>query len=357
MIPLPPVPELDELLDEAGADLTARVVDLNLVRVGMRSNLPDFAGYSYFTRFVRDGAPSADYWVDCVDLDRTPVDEARLNDLADRTFRGQRFRTGFYLTSYFGAPAYLVSRGSRFAVFGRRLEKTVWPYFVKHLLTAYAADNGLLHLKAAGFADAGGQGTLLFGRGGAGKTVFLATACAEGGAFLTNTHALLRGRQAHGVPAVMRIRDDACFAPLIRNAGLEGHLEDNEFKADPARLFRTTVDSATVRSLCVVDYRPDRPYGIRELSAAQGHDFLEQFAFAVSAYGLKDDLLAHYDGDLDPYLEAYSRMREQLRDLTERCSIFHVNMDMLNPAMRDEVLGTVLGGGLPSRRPLTGGRA
>jgi hypothetical protein len=326
---------VDRLLAAAGVRLTSRVVDLNLVRLRLSSNVEDFAGFGYFTRFADGG--DADYQVDCVELDHVSLDERELAPLVDRSFRGDRFRSGFYLTYYFGEPAYLISAGNRYVVLGRRLERTVWPYFVKHLLTVFAADQDLLHLKAAGFGDRAGGATLLFGRGGAGKTVFLAAACAEGASFLTNTHVLLRGALAYGVPAAMRVRPDACFAPLIRHDGFAEHLTAGEFRADPAALFGSHTDRATVRNLCVVDHRPDRPFGIRRLDSERTFDFLEQFAFPVSAYGLKDDLLAHCGGDLDRYTDVYARMKAHLLALVEGAQRLHVNMDMLDPAMRADV--------------------
>lgn len=340
---------VDRLLAAAGVRLAGRVVDLNLLRMRLRSNVPDFAGFGYFSRFA-DPAGHADFQVDCVELDDVPLDERDLEPLVDRSFRGDRFRSGFYLTYYFGEPAYLISAGSRFVVLGRHLERTVWPYFVKHILTVFAADQDLLHLKAAGFADAAGAATLLFGRGGAGKTVFLAAACAEGASFLANTHVLLRGALVHGVPAAMRVRPDACFAPLIRQAGFaQQHLSANEFRVDPVTLFGSHADRATVRNLCVVDHRPDRPFRISRLDTARTSDFLEQFAFPVSAYGLKDDLLAHCGGDLDRYCEVYARMKAHLLALVDGAACWHVNMDMLDPAMRKQVLDTL--GAAPA--PLT----
>ncbi len=333
---------VDRLLGAAGVRLTGRVVDLNLVRLRLRSNVPDFAGFGYFSQFTDPAdARGADFQVDCIELDQVSLDERDLEPLIDRSFRGDRFRSGFYLTYYFGEPAYLISAGSRYVVLGRHLERTVWPYFVKHILTVFAADQDLLHLKAAGFVDNAGAATLLFGRGGAGKTVFLAAACAEGASFLANTHVLLRGPLAYGVPAAMRVRPDACFAPLIRQEGFAQHLAANEFRVDPAALFGRRADHATVRNLCVVDHRPDRPFQIRRLDSHSTFDFLEQFAFPVSAYGLKDDLLAHCGGDLDRYCEVYARMKAHLLALVEGAACLHVNMDMLDPAMRADVLDTL----------------
>lgn len=341
--------EVDAALARHGVVFTDRVVDLNVLRMRLRSNAPDFPGYAYFTRFADPtgpGAHTADYRVDCVDLDRAAeagalLDDTLLAGAVDDTFRAKHMRAGFYLTTHFGDPAWLRIRGRHLRLCGRRLERAVWPYVVKHLLTVHAADTGTLHLKAAGFVDPHGGATLLFGRGGAGKTVFLAGACEGGMAFLTNTHVLLDGDVAYGVPSAMRIRDDACFGPLIRRGGLSAHLERGQYTVDPARLFAASRDTAVVRNLCIVDWRPDRPTGLRELPVDTCYEFLEQFAFPVSAYGLKDDLLAHVDGDLDRYTTVYAAMKQQLRRLVSNCRLWLANVDMLDPVRRRDVLATL----------------
>ncbi|MEV7010658.1 FomB family phosphonate monophosphate kinase [Streptosporangium sp. NPDC051022] len=336
-------PEIAAAVARAGVELRPRIVDLNVLRLEIATNIADFAAYSAFTRFAPEGTGS-DYRLTCVDLDSDPRAEAILAPLADDTFRAARFRTGFYLTSYFGPPAHLITRGREFFAAGRQLERTVWTYFVKHILTIFSADTSTLHLKAAGFADPSGSATLLFGRGGAGKTVFLASACQAGMSFLTNTHVILDGHRASGIPSAIRVRDDASFGELIRAGGLAPHLEQGEFQANPTTLFAHSVDEATVRNLCVVDYRPDRPAGIHPIDPERCYDFLEQFAFAVSAYGLKDDLLAFCGGDFDRYTEIYAAMKERLRVLVTQCLLWRVNVDMLDPTARREVLDTLTAG-------------
>lgn len=129
--------------------------------------------------------------------------------------------------------------------------------------------------------------------------------------------------------------------PLIRAGNLEGHLESGEFKLDPANVFPAVCDSARIRTLCIVDYRSDRSGEIRTINPDDFLAFLEQFAFPVSTYGLKDDLLAHCHGDFDRYVTAYNQMKERMRELVYSSRLLLVNQDMLDPATRDRTLDTL----------------
>ncbi|WP_107657302.1 FomB family phosphonate monophosphate kinase [Nocardia suismassiliense] len=331
--------DIDELLAEHGVELAGQSVDLGICSFMLQSNTSDFSGYDYFARLDTERAP--EYRLDCVDLDVKAIDSGALDAVSDRTFRAKRFATGFYLTHHYGAPAWIATRGSRTTIFGRRLEKIVWTYYVKQLLTNLAADRGLLHLKGAGFVGPDDKATLLFGRGGAGKTVFLAQACMAGMSFLTNTHVVIDGARAVGVPSALRVRDDACFGRIIRSCRLQQHLQSDEYVLNPGDAFPDIVGSATVKNLCIIDYRSDRRPGIRRLEAETFFHFLDQFAFPPSTYGLKDDLLAHVDGDLDRYVEVYSNMKEAMRHLVTHADLYLVNVDMMDPSVRAEALGVL----------------
>jgi len=328
--------DVGELLASAGVELTGTTIDLNVARLALCSNLPEFQGRRYFARF--DEATTPEYRLNCVDLDAHRLDEASLDRVADRTFRAKRFRTGFYLTHHFGPPAWITTRGKETTIFGRDLEKIVWTYYIKQMLTTLCADHGWLHLKAAGLVGPDGGATLLFGRGSGGKTVFLTQSCLAGAGFLTNTHVVIQGDVAFGVPSAMRVRDDACFGAMIRELALPRHLQSDEYVLDPNQAFPAAVDSAPVRNLCVIDYRPEFDRGIRRLDPRRFYQFIDQFAFPPSTYGLKDDLLAHVGGDMDHYLDAYGRMKDTMRTTVENANLFHINVDMLDPDQRARAL-------------------
>ncbi len=318
---------------------SSRLVDLNLLRIRIASNLEEFSAYSYFSSFCADQQAAADYEVVCVDLDRDEIPESVYADKVDKTFRGKRFKAGYFLVHYFGEPAHLVTVGRTFYVFGRALEKTVWPYFVKHILTIFAADHGFLHLKAAGFELPGAGATLLIGRNGAGKTVFLAQACLAGARFLGNTHTLVRDGVAHGVPSSIRVRRDQCFGELIDRHRLTPHMESGDYVTDASTLFDSPrIDSAPVRNVVIVDYDPASRQGLNRISPGAAEVFMDQFSFAVTTYGLKDDLLAHHGSDFDAYVDSLARMRRQLTQLVEGAECYRANVDMLDIGSRNAAL-------------------
>ncbi|MFJ9556024.1 FomB family phosphonate monophosphate kinase [Nocardiopsis sp. NPDC101807] len=318
---------------------SSRLIDLGLLRLRLSTNLESFPAYSYFSSFCEDQEEEADYEVVCIDLDRDHVDEARYADKVDKTFRGKRFAYGYYLVHYFGEPAHLITVGNVFYVFGRKLEKTVWPYFVKHILTIFSADRGFLHLKAAAFELPGGGATLLIGRNGAGKTVFLTKACLEGARFISNTHTLVRDGVAHGVPSSIRVRRDRCFGEIIDRRGLTPHMESGDYVTDAATLFDgPQAGSARVRNIVVADYDPASAQGLFPVTAPAAESFMEQFSFAVTTYGLKDDLLAHHGNDFDAYVASLSSMRRELAGLVRGARCYRANVDMLDRDARNEAL-------------------
>ncbi|GAB1516604.1 FomB family phosphonate monophosphate kinase [Actinophytocola sp. KF-1] len=330
-------PDLSDALPEVPIR-SSRVLDLNVLRARLRFNTPDSPAYSYFARFAPDDAP-ADFDFTCVDLDHDALDESVLSRLSDSTIRGKRFRSGYFRGAYFGAPAYLVTRDRNWHVYGRTLEKIVWPYLLKQALNVFALDAGYTHLKAAAFAHPDGGVTLLAGAKGSGKSVFLTRACQDGARFVTNTHALLRDGVVHGIPSAMRVRDDECFGELIRERGLRGHLVAGEYLAAPDVLFGdATAPSGPVRSIVVMNYRADHPPRFERVAPATALSFLEQFALALTVYDLRYDLLEHLDRDVDRYVAAYGAMRDELAALCGRVRCYVANVGMGDPAVRRSVL-------------------
>lgn len=318
---------------------SAAVVNLNLLRFRLLSNQEEFPGFDYFAD-ISAPESSAVREVVCVDLDRDPYDIEALQKSIDQTFRAKRFRVGFYLVHYFGKPAYLITRGDRFYVFGHNLERTVWPFFLKHILTMFAVDNGYVHLKSAAFSLPGTGGTLLVGRQRGGKSVFLSQACLAGADFLSNTHAMVKDGTVHGVNTSMRVRQDDCFGEVISSGRVKPHMEPGDFLASPHDLFPGRIArQAPLRNVVFVDYNPAAPAGFDPLEPELLLSFLEQFSLALSMYGLKEDLYDHCGGSLDQYAQAYQGMKDQLAQMVTTARCFRSNMDMLDADTRTRVLG------------------
>lgn len=333
---------MDSFISHVRERVTAATdVTIQLGPVGVRlvSNVPAFPALQYFSEASRSARPGEEpqFELWCVSLAESPIDREYLLDHVDRTYRGTSFRHGYYVTDHFGPPVYLVTRGRQYFVFGERLERVVWPYFVKHFLMLGALGDGSLHLKAAAFAI-GAAGTLLLGRGGAGKTVFLTQLCQRGARFVTNTHALVKDGKARGVASSMRIRPAPWFSELTAAAGASPAIRPGELTVDPLKVFDARPDdSVEVRNLCVVDFRGAARHTIEELSEQEAYDYAEQFALAINVYRLEEDLLDFYQGDYRRFAAAYRGMKVQLADLVRRSRRYYISSDVLDRRCRDEV--------------------
>ena len=275
-----------------------RMVKLGPVRVELRSNEPEFAGFRYFpqTLDLTAGDSSleraADYTLNLCNLGIDgpwPLDEIRR--VQDSTYRAKRFSSGYYLTDHFGSPSYIVSFGSRFWIFSEDFERILWPYAIKWVLTRYSIEHHALHLKCAAVAI-NGEGTLLVARGTGGKTVLMTQLCHAGAHFLSNTHSLIYNTQILGIATAMRVRRDALFGPIIAQNHSAAAVKPDEFLLDPAAdLGWQRCTAAPVRNICIVDYRGPTYHMIRRARPSDVFDYMDQFSLALNVYGLKDDIL------------------------------------------------------------------
>ena len=310
-------------------------IHLGPVCIDLRSNEPDFKGFRFFSKSVLphsadsgddDDAPHFTLNLCHLGIDG-PWPLQTLREMQDKSYRGRRMAAGYYLTDHFGAPAYLVTGGTQYWIFAEDFEPILWPYAIKHLLTLYSMEHGMLHLKAAGIAI-DGQGALLVGRGGSGKTVLLAQLCGAGAQFMSNTHALIDGRNLLGIRTSMRVRSDRFFGPIIATRGLPPSVKAGEYCADPlADLGWPGVGSAPVRSVCLVDYKGSGTRAIREMDRDTLFDYMEQFSLAVNVYGLKEDILDSLSGEVTRFSVEMSHMKARLRALVNGSRCYYLSCD------------------------------
>ena len=322
---------------------------LGPVRIDIRSNEPQFKGLRFFSQFhaANHGDPerigTPDFTLNLCNLTiDTPWPLHTLAATHDRNYRARKMSAGYYLTDHFGAPAYLLSRGTEYWIFAENFEPILWPYAVKHLLTVYAMKSNLLHLKAAAIV-VDGQGALLVGRGGGGKTVLLTQLCRAGAEFLSNTHVLLAaesagGHRVLGIPTAMRVRPDAVFTPIIAERGLSPSVKAGEYTADPLRdLGWSAVSEARVHSICLLDYQGSRRRTIREMSGDVLFNYMEQFAHAINVYGLKEDILDALGADVNQFAQEMTRIRTHLRSLVEASRCYYLSCDAADPRNLREI--------------------
>lgn len=310
-----------------------RKVRLGPIGVEIRSNEERFSGMSYFPSNARleEGART-DYTLSFCNLNvDSPWPMPTITARQDRSYRAGRFASGYYITDHFGAPAYLLTEGTHYWIFATDFAAILWPYVVKLLLTLYAIEHGMLHLKAAGIA-VDGAGTLFVGRGGSGKTVLLTRLCQTGAQFLSNTHTLIDGSTLLAVPAAMRVRNDSLFGPIIAERHLPFGIKRGEYVADPGTdLGWEARFQAPVRNVCLIDYRGPDKCEIREFDRDILGDYMEQFSLALNVYGLKDDVLDYLQNDVARFSAQAQVTKEKLRTLLARCNTYYISCDANDP--------------------------
>jgi hypothetical protein len=328
-----------------------RRVHLGPVCVDIRSNEVDFKGFRFFSKSFHPHSPDSSeqdaeshFTLSLCNLGIDgPWPLQALLAMQDKSYRAKRMSAGYYLTDHFGAPAYLITRGTHYWIFAEDFERILWPYAVKYLLTVYSMKHKLLHLKAAAVA-VDGQGALLLGRGGSGKTVLLTCLCRAGAQFVSNTHALIDGQTVVGIQTAMRVRADRFFERVIAERRLSPAVKAGEYTADPiSDLGWSSVPSALVRSVCLVDYKGTGSRVIQEIDRDAALEYLEQFALALNVYGLKEDILDSLGGEVPRFSVEMAEMRARLRALVRGSRSYYLSCDAAEPGNLRSIWGLLKG--------------
>ncbi|MEL6312111.1 MAG: hypothetical protein AAFQ17_07085, partial [Pseudomonadota bacterium] len=255
------------------------------------------------------------------------------------TYRSGRFAEGYYATDHFGDPMTLHSFGNRHYVLGCRLERVVWPYFVKFFIFASSLRQRQLFLKAAAVVM-DQAGVLILGRGSGGKTTFVQEICGNGGLVLSNSHAIVKGTLVTGVRTTMRVRQKA-----ERNAHLGGvasPLRDGEILVDPFEQAPPGApDTAELRAAFIIDFRNRRDEGSRLLAPADAAAFAARFSLGVSVYGLEEEMLELVDHDVVRFAEVERRLGSDLQELFRKIPCAVVRTDILLPGALQRAIETV----------------
>lgn len=316
-------------------------VDLGPWSMRLSSNVPAFAGAQFFWRTAEPTAP-CEFEVRCLDTAAGAVDEGWTAMETDPSTTARRMLKGHYSTHHFGAPVRLRTDGRRLTLVGPRLERVLWPYVVKHLLTWRAIETGQTHLKAAAIR-LGDQITLVVGRSGGGKTVFLSQACARGATFVSNTHVLLADGHASGLATAMRVRPGEA-SDVVDLADAPRHLEGDERLVAPDQVFPSIdLSTAPVANVVIVDYNPSRPPGFTPVAPSVTAAFMAHFADAITTYAQKNDVLALLGHDVERFADTQMSWRTEMERSCAAARCFVANVDMTVPTTVDRVLDELSG--------------
>lgn len=316
--------DLEALLLSAVTPRFEIAVRLGNTSARILSNRNDFPGVHFFSHRALLALPvRVDHELWCID-DPGGSLRGRLSSYrATSGYRGACFSIGYYATDHFGDPIVLHRFENRYYVIGERLERVLWPYFVKLFIFLKTLEKRQLFMKAAAVAF-GRQGVLIVGRGLGGKTTFVRELCRHGATIITNSHATIDGLMLTGVLTTMRVRQGEANAAPCRPALRDGEILIDPFENSPAPT------NVCLTSLCVVDYRPDREEGIRHIDSEDAFAFVEQFSLGLNVYRLEEEMLEFYDHDLVQYGRAMKALRDKLRSLVAALPCYVVRSDIFD---------------------------
>lgn len=318
------------------------LADLELQVHATASRLP---ALEYFSKAAR--APAAPRqapgaathrfsWIDPERL--TDGQRERASRCADRGFRADRFRSGFYLTHHHAGPALLFREPGETLVIGGDPTKILWSYLVKVLLSDHAWRTGRLHLKAAAIV-ARSHTMLIVGRGGGGKTFLSLLACQGGATLLANTHVLLSDDAIEGVASSIRLRPHPAFEQLLSTRATASHFESDELVIDAAELQAPTDAIVPTPDLILVaDYSEDDDALVERLASHSVAAFVDQFAWPINTYGMKYDVWDFVGGTVDRFAACIDADRGALDRLVSRVPAYRVSWRLEHPSDVDQLL-------------------
>ncbi|MBC6445048.1 MAG: hypothetical protein GDA50_06395 [Alphaproteobacteria bacterium GM202ARS2] len=332
--------ELESFLRRTSASRDSLNVFLGNTTACLVTSASASAARGFFSsRAVLDPHAPTEFELWCIDDTEGIVREHIADYPPDPSYRAGAFAMGYFATDHFGAPVVLHRFGRRYYMVGVELERPTWTYFVKFFVFTAALEKQQLFLKSAA-VEIDGQGVLIAGRGGGGKTTLVETLCRYGARFLTNSHAIVSNGEVIGVPSNMRVRPNdtaADHAPKLPS------LREGERLRDPyTDLPAAPGMSAPLHHTLIIDYRPEQEDCVRRLPPDEAVGFLDQFSLGVNVYGLEEELLEWCGHDVARFGREMMQQWGRLRILVEEHPCYLVRTDILDPDNR-AVLFDMLG--------------
>lgn len=277
------------------------------------------------------------YYIYCMYCEKDEDIFIHSKQLVDNTYRGKCFSNGYYVTDHFGDPVNVITSGNEIYLYGKYLEKIIWSYFIKYFLLLDSIDNKGLFIKAASFAI-NNKATLLIGKGGAGKTVFLSHMCMNKKVeFITNSNAIIKNNHIHGIYSSMRIRPGKHYNELFKVSSKHENLKEDEVIIDPDNYFEITMNTGkSVKNILILKYTPN-VHKVTKISKSICVNYLELYALGINVYKLEEDLQEYFLDNVLVLGEAYSNMKAVLNKLVGNCNCYYIETDILESANKEKI--------------------
>ncbi|WP_052088051.1 hypothetical protein [Paenibacillus wynnii] len=255
------------------------------------------------------------------------------NELFDRVeedWRAGVMRKGYYTAQYFGPPVIMIRQYRTIYLFGKNLDKIVWRYCIKMLLTTLSYEKNMLHLKASAF-QCGNSGYLLVSPGSQGKTTLLHQMMEHGAKFLTNTHVLIdKNLVAEGIHSNLRFRNipaDTRFE--FKNANV-GQISKGEFNIDPFRLYLSDNIAASMKinAIIITQKNTDGKLECVKCEPETAFDVIQFFGAPIQTYNLKQDIFEYCDRNYMLFSAMVKQIEENIKDLLKSVPCYLLSVDV-----------------------------
>jgi hypothetical protein len=332
---------IEEYILEHTTIIVDEQISLGNLNFRLLSNTLEFKGKEFFSKEIRTPYTNSSYknhfelW--CISFNNTTINKKYIINNIDSSYRSNSFAAGYYATDHFGHPVYLITNSSKFFVFGEHLEKVVWCYFVKYFLLLFTINHNSLFLKAAAF-NINNKGTLLFGRGNAGKTTFLGTFCQNGASFITNSHAIVKDFNIVGMSTCLRIRPKNIWWKKEINANFKPNLNPGEVIADPNQMFLNhDTKPVKLKNILIIDFLKPKYHYVKKICPQDAYNYIEQFGLGINVYRLEEDLLDYYKGNYKEFVTKYQNMKYLLKIIIQDSNCYYIRSDILDDYNRNQI--------------------
>jgi hypothetical protein len=232
-----------------------------------------------------------------------------------KTYRENIMRHGSYRGHIFGPPARLKCIDDRnIALSHPDPGKIIWSYVIKYVLTVFAIQANMLHVKGGAVAYKG-KAFLFLGRGGSGKTEVVKALCKNEAGLMANTHVLIDGGSACGIKSNMRVREDGgdVYVPVRQQ-----------------QHFSTYDGWLPIGGVFWVNYRTDGKAFVDILPPSHAKPNLQYFSEAIRNWEIKEDIADHSNSDPLEFAERVNRVDKMLNDFCESNDIYYLNVDIFS---------------------------
>lgn len=316
---------------------------LDKLRVKVVSNSADALPRCYFSKLISEKySVSPNITIFGIDTEFEKMPESIIR-LSRQSYRAQKLQEGYHLGHHFGNKFCMYKESNNYYFFGKGFGRLFTKYIVKFILTTYALQSDLLHLKGTAIT-VGEKGVLIVGRGGAGKTTFMTQMCNLGAKLISNTHCLICGNEVRGIYSNIRLRNRNLIPNTFCNSVFQNI--GNDIYVDPADYLgsENLVRSAKLSTIIALTRTKSQSLQIREMEFDEAYYFLKTFSWAVLAYAMTEDIADYVGDDTQRHSSIYATTKNQLDKLISQVKCYYLNVDILDYRNQTSVYNMLLEG-------------